>query len=72
MRESDVPFFRLAMDYSEEWASHFRRRELTEDALAAYEAESRRSVAARETIEREDSVSFDQYLKQYYDQYRAL
>ena len=72
MHDREVPFFRLAMGYSEEWANHFRRRELTEEALAGFEAESRRSVAARETIEREDVLSFDEYLKQYFDQYRAL
>ena len=46
MREQDLPFFRLAMNYSLRWAEHFRERQLAPEARAQFEAETRRSLSA--------------------------
>ncbi len=72
MREQDVPFFRLAMNYSEEWATHFRRRSLSPENQDGFEAESDRSLSAQVELEQDQSVSFEDYLKKFYDQYEAL
>jgi glutamate--cysteine ligase len=72
MRERDLPFFRLAMAYSEQWADYFRSRQLTPQLQAEFEQESRRSVQARKEIENADNISFEQYLGNYYSQYQAL
>ena len=72
MRERDLPFFRLAMAYSVQWADYFRSRQLTPQLQAAFEQESRRSVQARKEIENADNISFEQYLGNYYSQYQAL
>jgi len=72
MKEKDLPFFRLAMAYSERWADHFRDRELSAETLRAFEEETRRSLAAQREIEQADDVSFSQYLDQYFAQYRQL
>jgi glutamate--cysteine ligase len=72
MREKELPFFRLAMAYSEHWARYFRARTLSPQLQAAFEEESRRSVEAQREIERADDVSFEQYLDHYFAQYRAL
>ena len=72
MREQDIPFFRLAMNYSEEWATHFRRRSPPPDVQDALEAERERSIAAQIELEQDDSTSFADYLKKFYDQYEAL
>ena len=72
MREKELPFFRLAMAYSEHWARYFRARKLSPQMQAAFEEESRRSVEAQREIERADDVSFEQYLDHYFAQYRAL
>ena len=72
MREQDLPFFRLAMAYSERWAEKLRARQLPPATLAAFEEETRRSIQAQREIEQSDQLSFEQYLDQYFAQYRAL
>lgn len=72
MREKDLPFFRLVMSYSEQWAEHFRSRTLSPRVQAAFEEESRRSLTALNDIEQADKISFDEYLENYFAQYRAL
>ncbi|MAL95477.1 MAG: glutamate--cysteine ligase [Haliea sp.] len=72
MREADLPFFRLAMGYSERWAAHFRQRGLSPEAERAYAAEASRSLAAQRAVEADDQCNFEDYLAAYYAQYRAL
>jgi glutamate--cysteine ligase len=72
MKEKDLPFFRLAMTYSEQWADHFRNRHLSPEIQAQYEEESRRSLEAQREVEEADNMSFKDYLEKYFAQYRAL
>ena len=72
MRDQQLPFFRLAMGYSEQWAQYFRQRSLSPQVQAAYQEETRRSLAAQQAVEQADLVGFDQYLANYFAQYRAL
>jgi glutamate--cysteine ligase len=72
MHDRDLPFFRLAMAYSEQWASHFREQTLAPDIQAAFEQEAKRSVAAQADIEQSDDISFEQYLQRFFAQYQAL
>jgi glutamate--cysteine ligase len=72
MRERNLPFFRLAMGYSEQWAAYFHDRRLSGDVLAQFERETQRSVQAQKDIEASDDLSFDQYLKKFYAQYDTL
>jgi glutamate--cysteine ligase len=72
MHEQDLPFFRLAMNYSLQWAEYFQQRPLPEEAAAALEQESRRSLEAQRDIEASDDISFEQYLENFFSQYQAL
>jgi len=72
MRQQDLPFFRLALAYSERWAGYFRARSLPPDIQACFEQEAARSLQAQKAIEESDAVSFEQYLKDFFDQYREL
>ena len=72
MREKDLPFFRLAMEYSAQWAEHFRSRPLSPEVQARYEQESRRSRSALAAVEQSDEPSFDEYLRNFYSQYQCL
>jgi glutamate--cysteine ligase len=72
MREQDLPFFRLALAYSERWADYYRSRPLSREQRAGFEREAARSIQAQRKIEERDSLSFEQYLEQFYAQYRAL
>ena len=72
MRERDLPFFRLAMSYSEQWAAHFKQPSLSPEVAAELERESDRSRQAQSDIEASDDISFEQYLRNYFDQYETL
>ncbi|MFK7977858.1 MAG: glutamate--cysteine ligase [Halioglobus sp.] len=72
MKEKELPFFRLAMHYSEQWAAHFQDRQLSDEAKTKYTEEAERSLAAQESIEQADSISFQDYLQNFYQQYDDL
>lgn len=72
MRDQDVPFFRLAMNYSERWAEHFRKRTLCAEKQAALVTESLDSLDRQTQVEAADTGSFESYLEHYFDQYRSL
>ena len=72
MREKDLPFFRLAMEYSVQWAEYFRTRELPSEVQAGFDQESRVSLQAQAGIEQSDSQTFDEYLRNFYSQYSGL
>ena len=69
MRDRNLPFFRLAMAYSKQWAQHFRERPLSAENQAAFEQEAQRSLAAQKDIEQSDDISFEQYLDNFFAQY---
>jgi glutamate--cysteine ligase len=72
MREQDTPFFRLALAYSERWADYFRKRPLSPEIQAAFEQETRQSLRDQAAIEQADDISFEQYLDNFFSQYKAL
>ncbi len=72
MRERDLPFFRIAMGYSEEWADHFREHALAPETRSRFEAETRRSLQAQHDMERSDETGFAEYLDRFYAQYKSL
>ena len=72
MRERDLPFFRLAMSYSEKWATHFSEAPLAAAVAEAMELETKRSLQAQRDIEANDDISFEQYLRNFFVQYESL
>jgi len=72
MRERGLSFFRLGMTYSEQWAQYFRNRPLPADVRNAFEQETRSSLLEQRAKEQSDTVSFREYLDQFYAQYRTL
>lgn len=72
MREQEIPFFRLAMNYSQQWAEHFESRQLAAPVEKKFAEEAARSLAAQADIEASDEISFEQYLENFYQQYEAL
>lgn len=72
MREQDLPFFRLAMGYSEQWARHFHERTLPADTARRFENETLQSLAKQRAIEAADDVGFEEYLARFFGQYRTL
>jgi len=72
MKEKNLPFFRLAMAYSEQWSQHFKQRGLDSATQTAFNEEAERSLAAQHAIESSDEMHFSDYLKNYFSQYQAL
>ncbi|QIB67577.1 glutamate--cysteine ligase [Kineobactrum salinum] len=72
MREREQPFFRLAMDYSERWAQHFRERPLAAAVEQRFEDETLSSWTAQRDMEASDTLDFESYLARFYAQYRDL
>ncbi len=72
MRDRKLSFFRLAMMYSEQWAQYFRARPLSKDIQIALDEETRTSLLAQRAIEQSDTVSFEQYLDNFFAQYKTL
>jgi glutamate--cysteine ligase len=72
MQERKLPFFRLAMAYSEQWAEYFRARTLSKEMQDAFESETRHSLLAQRLIEQSDDSAFDEYLKNFFAQYEKL
>ncbi len=72
MRETNLPFFRLEMEYSKRWAEHFREASLSAQTQLKLEQESRQSLIAQANIERADNIDFSQYLAEFYAQYDDL
>ncbi len=72
MNQRDMPFFRLAMDYSQRWAMAFKQEPLSAAVQQAYAEDACVSLRAQEHIEASDSVSFAEFLDAYYAQYQAL
>ncbi len=72
MNTQEIPFFRLAMGYSERWAEFFRARNLEPAVQADFMAEAERSLAAQVEIENADTEDFHTFLESYFSQYREL
>jgi glutamate--cysteine ligase len=72
MREQNLPFFKVAMAYSEQWAQYFRERPLSEESQHAFTEETRHSLQAQNDIEQSDDTSFKAYLDNFFAQYETL
>nr|WP_262500975.1 glutamate--cysteine ligase [Pseudohalioglobus sediminis] len=72
MRENSQPFFRLALAYSQRWAEHFRQRQLSPEQIADFAAQATESLQAQQAIEAGDTLAFEDYLANYYQQYATL
>lgn len=72
LRDGNLSYAQLALQYSQQHALDFRSRPLSPPQLAEYVAAAERSLRAQIDIETSDELSFDTYLQHYFDQYRAL
>lgn len=72
MRRESVPFFRFAMNKALEHRQHFLSQPLDEEGRKAFEALSEQSTVDQREIEQSDSISFDEYLKNFLDGYQSL
>ena len=72
MKKNDQPFFHFAKNLAEQHNDYFRGRPLDEKRHQAFVAASQQSLTDQQAIEQNDSISFEQYLHDYYQQYQQL
>ncbi len=72
LRDQRLPYAQLARQYSQQHALHFRSRPLPPSALAEFIATAERSMQLQADIEADDELPFAAYLRNYFEQYRAL
>ena len=72
MSAQELPFFRLAMAYSEQWAEYYRDRQLDPASQQHFAASASESLQQQKALEEADNISFEQYLANFYIQYDQL
>ncbi|ARN73652.1 glutamate--cysteine ligase [Oceanicoccus sagamiensis] len=72
MDKQKKPFFRFAMDLAEQHGKDFHNRPLTGEDLEYFLQKTALSKQQQAEIEAADSISFDQYLADYYQQYSNI
>lgn len=69
MQDQQVTFYRWAMNSSINNREHFTSHPLSPDETARYEAMARESLEKQREIESNTTISFEEYLADYYAQY---
>jgi glutamate--cysteine ligase len=72
MQQQDIPFFRLAMNYSQRWAEHFRSPALPAERSSHFQKIAAQSIVKQQAVEADDSIDFTTYLRDYYRQYESF
>jgi len=67
MRDSDEGFFGFAQRMSKNHCHYYKSRPLSADKIQSFEEMARQSLRSQKQMEAEDSISFDDYLKAYFD-----
>ena len=68
MRENDEGFFHHAQRMSKHHYQYYKTHELSEDKIRFFEEAAKESLDRQHQIEAEDSISFDEFLQNYFDE----
>ena len=68
MEKQDLGYFKIAMQYAKQHKAHFASRPLTKTDQSLFDDLATTSMAQQHEIEASDTVSFDEYLQNYYQQ----
>ncbi len=69
MQTQDLTFYKLAQKASTENRQHFLAKPLSDEETAYYETMANESLQKQQEIEADKSISFDEFLKNYYEGY---
>lgn len=72
MGQQQKPFFNFAMDLAQQHGQQFRNRPLDDADYSYFQQHTIESLLQQEQLQQADTLSFDDYLAQYYRQYDAL
>jgi glutamate--cysteine ligase len=70
--EQGQSFYAFAMQQSRQHQQYFCQPPLSPEKQQSFEQLSQQSLQRQAEVEAEDSIDFDQYLEQYYQQYQAI
>lgn len=70
MQEKQQSYFRMVWDLSKQHAADFLARPLPPEKQNYFEKLAQQSLIDQQQLEAADSISFEQYLKNYFDQYK--
>jgi glutamate--cysteine ligase len=68
MRENDEGFFHHAQRMSKHHYQYYKTHELSEDKIRFFEDSAKESLEMQHQMEDEDSMSFDEFLQNYFDE----
>ncbi|MDQ2076125.1 glutamate--cysteine ligase [Marinimicrobium sp. ABcell2] len=71
MKQQGVSFSRLVMKLAEQHRKDFEDRPLTPESLGAHRHLAEVSLADQQALEQAEGVTFEEYLRRYYEQYRC-
>lgn len=72
MASNSESFWQLALRYSHQWHEAFLAAPLPADTVALFEQESAVSIEAQRHLEASDTMNFETYLSNFYEQYRGV
>lgn len=72
IKDQDIPYFRFAMNLAEQHKDDFQQNPLATEQQRHYEDLATSSLSAQKTLESQQEIDFDQYLADYYQQYKQL
>jgi len=67
LKDKDCGFYHFAMEQAIEAEQHFRERPLAKDDFAFFQQQSQQSLKEQTNIENSDTLSFEQYLNEYFE-----
>lgn len=67
-----MPFWRLALNYSQGWHADFLSRPLDDIVRAELETAASVSITQQQALEKTAQPDFDDYLRNFYQQYLEL
>jgi glutamate--cysteine ligase len=72
MHENGIPYARLALKYSRQWAEKARAQPVNEAFERVLQEESDASLERQAELDAADEPPFEEHLAAYYDQYRKI
>jgi len=72
MADRGESFWQLALRYSQQWHDSFLAAPLDTKTAQLFEQQSQASLEAQTQLEANDAMSFDDYLANFYQQYRSV
>ena len=72
MRDTQQPFWQLALNYSRQWHSEFRSRPLSPIELSEFTTASEASLRQQADLESAKGIPFEDYLANFYQQYKTV